>query len=107
MNHLKKFLQLEEAVIITFQKGDMTLGELESIATHLHLPPHLGEYDGFEVFSATNNCKLYFYGKSATALYNHLEILLRPLGFLNNAIVTLRFGGPGAKEKVFDPQLNL
>lgn len=90
-------MQVEQAVIVTFNYGLKTLKPLHDLEKKLESiieEKNIGEYDGHEIAVDYSDGLLYMYGPDAEKLFDTIKPTLEDTDFLKGADVKLRFGPP-------------
>ena len=58
----------------------------------------VGEYDGDEIAVDLSDGSLYMYGPTGDALFAAVKPVLESANFMKGAVVTVRYGPPGARQ---------
>jgi hypothetical protein len=98
----------EQAVLVTLDGKNLPdeiyqsydVATLEDALSRVLGESDSGEFDGAE--SGPFGTTLYMYGADAERLYRTIEPILREYPLAKGARVSIRRGGPGAKESVID-----
>jgi hypothetical protein len=93
------------AVLVNFSytgSTDLTpLFELEMDLEVEIIAANVGELDGNEVATDGSDGMLFMYGPDADRLFETVKPVLEACSFMKDARVTLRYGSPGAEQRVF------
>jgi hypothetical protein len=99
----------EHSVIVHFSyyKDDLDpLHALERKLEEVIKETGVGEYDGHEIAVDMSDGFLYMYGPDAEALFKSVKPTLEQTDFVQGAVATLRFGGPGSGAKEIEIQID-
>jgi len=91
----------EHAVVVHFKYGlpDVSaLRDVESKVEQAIVAAHVGEYDGDEIAVDLSDGYLYMYGPNGDGLFAAVRPVLESASFMKGAVVTVRYGPPGARQ---------